>query len=224
MDYSKRCVTFKLGIYDYSYGIKIVNFIKTFVLIIHFFIYAVNGFYATFKCAFYSVFVHFFMNKLSCLVYKVTIFTEFSFYICAYFLISYGIKIRKRKIFKFLLDSLHTEPVCKRSVNMHCFKRYRASLVLRLSIECTHIVQAVGKLYKYYPHVFCHCKKHLAKALHMCVLFVFDTDLDKFRQPVDKFCNLWAEFFFNFLNINFICTVFKCVMKQRSAYRIGIKL
>ena len=90
---SERSITFKLSVHDYTYGIKIVYLIKALVLVIHLFIYAVYRFDATFKRAFYAVFIHFFMNELSCLVYEITVFAELTLYIIAHLVIPYRIKI-----------------------------------------------------------------------------------------------------------------------------------
>ena len=87
---------------------------------------------------------------------------------------------------------------------MHCFKRDRASLVFRLSIKRSHIVKSVCKLYKYNADVLRHCKKHLAKAFHVSVFFVFYAYLNELGQSVDKLCDLISEFLLYFLKIDLV--------------------
>ena len=42
VNYSENSITFKLGIYNYTQRVEIINFIKALILLKHFAVYAVN--------------------------------------------------------------------------------------------------------------------------------------------------------------------------------------
>ena len=183
---SEDDITLLLGIHNDPESVEVEYLIKALVLLIHFPVYAVYRFHASFKNEVYPRLGQLVRDLSARLFDEIAAFAVALLDILPYFLVSDGIKVFKREIFKLLLHPLHTETVSKRRKDLHCFKRGHPALCILLDTEGAHIVEPVAELYENDPYVLRHGKKHLAEVLDVLLLLVLERDLHHFGQPVDK--------------------------------------
>jgi len=113
-----------------------------------------------------------FCNFEKILALTVTVFNIFT-----HFVIADRVKILKRKVFKFVFDTLDTESMGKRCIDVHGLKRDGTLTAFALGGKRAHIVKPVGKLNENYAYVLGHGKEHFAKVLNAFILFVFKVDI-----------------------------------------------
>ena len=106
--------------------------------------------------------------------------------------IKIGHKEFKAQVLKLGPQPSDTEPVCKRRINFECLGGYPLLLVFRKVLEGTHVVEPVGKFYKYNPDVFGHGKEHLAEVFGLG-LFCPEFHLGELCEGLDDKRDLLAE-------------------------------
>ena len=70
-------------------------------------------------------------------------------YLCVYL----GLGILHRQVFHLRLYLVKAQSVCQRRIDVSSFRRYFQLLLPVHTVQCTHIVQAVGQLYEYHARI-----------------------------------------------------------------------
>ncbi len=202
MDDAQHRVAFRFGVNDHAQRVKVIDLDKTFVLLIHFAVDAVNRLDASFKRKGDARFCELVGDLRACAFDKVAAAPVFLLDVVFYLFVADGVEITQRQIFQLLLHALHTQPVRQRGINMHSFKRGLAAFVVDFYTERAHIVQPVAQLNENNTHVARHGKEHLAQILDVLVFFVGEGDLHQLGQSVDKIGDVGAKLRLNFGDVN----------------------
>ena len=224
VDDAEHRVAFKLGVDDNADGVKIVDLVKAFALIVHFFINAEDRFYAPRHGVRNFFFGKLFADLRLCILQKIAVFAVAVLNVLFDLFVADRVEVLQRQIFKLALDFLNTETVGKRCVDVHGLERDAALFCVGLCREGAHIVQTVGKLDEDDADVFGHGKKHLAQVLDAFLFAVFKVNIDKLCKPVDQLANLVAEHFADRLAVGFVLAVLERVVQKGGAHRVGVQL
>ena len=73
--------------------------------------------------------------------------------------------IFEAEILEFGLYAAKSQTVCDRCVYVEGLAGNLVLLVYLHELERTHVVQAVGNLYEYYPDVLAHCEQQFLEVL-----------------------------------------------------------
>ena len=110
-----------------------------------------------------------------------------------YFLISDRVKIVNCQILKFVLNASYTETMGDGGVNFKSFKRFFSLLIRRHMLECSHIMESVGKFNNYHTHILIHGDEHFSYVFCLNFLFGGERNFAEFCNSVNKGCDLLAE-------------------------------
>ena len=147
------------------------------------------------------ILLHFGINDRADVFNKAKIFTVFILDVLLDLIVTDWVEVLDTKIFKLLLDLLHTKAVCQGSVDLHRFKRSHTALVVGLDRKRTHIVQPIAKLDENNADILRHCEQHLAQIFDMLVLFILHLQRNDLSQSVYQNGDVLTKHFFNFLDI-----------------------
>ena len=137
--------------------------------------------------------------------------------------IAVRVKVFEAEVFQLLLDTLHTEPVGKRGVDVHSFQRGDPLFFGRFCVQRAHIVQSVAELDKNDPDVLGHGEQHLAQGLDMRFFFILGLKRHDFGQPVHQQRHVNAETLLQFFQAGFVGAVLHRVVQERRADRVRIQ-
>ena len=93
MYYAKRRVAFQLRVHDDTHCVKVIYLVEALVLVVHFAVNTVYGFYSALHLAFYAGFRHLTFYLDLDAVYKILIRAVFAVYIVSYLAVADGVKI-----------------------------------------------------------------------------------------------------------------------------------
>ena len=129
-------------------------------------------------------------------------------------LVTYVIEVIKAYILKLLLDSLHTETVRERRVNVHSLKRYCSLSVFLLRRKRTHVMESVAELYKDNSDILVHGKKHFSDIFYMCFFLIGNLNLNYLCKSINEHSNLLTKHFGQKLKARFIRAILYRVVQK----------
>ena len=224
MDDTQHGIALHLGIHDDTHGVKVINLVKALVLVEHLAVYAVHRLDASLQREVDMVFHQLVVYHAADALDEVQVLPVLFLNVLLHLRVADGVKVLQTEIFQLLLDLLHTEPVCKRSINLHGFQRGQTLFFLRLCVQRAHIVQAVTELDEDDTHVPRHGKQHLAQVLNVRLLLVRHLKHHHLGNTVHQRGNLRSEALGDFLRVGLLAAVLHRVVKQGGADGICIQL
>ena len=135
-------------------------------------------------------------------------------------MVSHRVEIADGEILQLLLDGANAEPMRDGSVNFERFQRRIAPLLLRLEIQCPHIVQPVRQLDDDHTDILRHRQQHLADILRLLFLLGGKRHLAELCHAIHKVGDGLAEFRGDILK-GFV-RILHHIMQERGDYRFLI--
>ena len=213
MDYTQRSitVTYCLNLDTKSYDV--VDLVKSLALSFHLLINTEDMLYSSINLSTDICFGNVLLNFSYDLIDKVSSFGKHFIQLITDISINIRIEILHAEVIHFNLDLGNTEPVSKRSIDIHGLACLLNLLLCSLILKSSEVMQTVGQLNDDNSDVLCHGKEHLTKVLSLNLYLILrQRQLGQLCNAINKKRNLRRKLLLDILTR--LLGIFDNIMKE----------